>query len=656
MTKDYTQRNFTVKAVVLSLLLAVLLAASNAYLALKISTTISASIPAAVLSIGIFRLFKRYSVYECNLVQTAASAGEGMAAAVSFVLPGMIIFHFWGHFHYWMTTAIVGLGGLLGVFLSVPLRRVLLSLPDLKYPEGTAIGNVLKISTSNTKGLLKYLLTGIGGGGIVAFLQQGFQFVGSAMPLWAKVRGTLFGITLGFSPAAFAAGFIIGPEVAFSLFIGLVIGWFILIPVLSHWFPVTVAMGNYDAVMTLWSQHLRYVGVGTMLVGGVWTMIKLVRPIVQGIKVSFQVLGKKHLIAEHERDIPMLAMGLGVLIFASFIFCLLAYIFNHLDMTLSFNFTLAALIITLFFIMIVGFLLTTICGYITGIIGSTNSPLSGMVIISVLLLGMIYLGLFNFHDSGDVSQVVGLVLLVATIVAAVAVIGNENFQDLKAGQMIGATPWKQQVMLALGVVASSFVVAPILQLLYNAYGMGGVFPRPGMDPSQMLAAPQASLIGTLAEGIITQQIVWGPILVGVVIALFIVCFDELVCRRHWKFRISILGVGLAIYLPPDLMTALITGGFLHFLMIHLAKKRVKSVEKRRNMIEMANLTACGIVAGSSLMGVFLAIPFAISGDPNILAPAFTKNPHLVWLIGVLGIVSLVAMIKLVASHFPKKGE
>lgn len=633
--------------------MAILLAASNAYLALKISTTISASIPAAVISIGIFRLFKNYSVFECNLVQTAASAGEGLAAAVSFVLPAMIIFHLWGHFDYWLTTAIVGLGGCLGVCLAIPLRRVLLNLPDLKYPEGTAIGNVLRISTSKDNRLLKKLLVGIGGGGLVTFLQQGVQLVSSSLPLWFKARGLLFGITFGFSPAAFAAGFIIGPEVALSLLLGLITGWIILIPILSHIMGAPAGMSNYDAVNLLWNHYLRYVGVGTMLVGGLWTLIKLLRPIANGIKVSFSLFKSKSVLEEKERDIPMLVTIFGILIFSALIFCLLIYIFKSLQMNMSYNFTVVILMITIFFIMIVGFLLTTVCGYITGIIGSTNSPLSGMIIIAVLLLGLIYHGLFQIHSTSNISAVVGLVLLVATVVATIAAIGNENFQDLKAGQMIGATPWKQQVMLLLGVIVASFVVAPILQLLYNAYGIGGVFPHAGMDPSQMLIAPQASLIGTLATGIITHQINWKPIFIGVVIAICVVLFDELVCRRRWKFRISILAFGLAIYLPPDLMTAMVLGGAVHLVIKYLLAKRIADKEKQNKIFERVNLTACGMVAGSSLMGVLLAIPFAISGNSEVLTPAFVNNPHFAWIINILGGLCMIALVNMLVRQIKK---
>lgn len=645
ITKDYSQRNFTLKAIILSILLAMLLAASNAYLILKIGMTISASIPAAVLSIGIFRLFKHYSVFECNLVQTAASAGEGIAAAVAFVLPAMIILHFWMHFDYWITTLIVSLGGLLGVFLSIPLRRVLLGLPDLKYPEGTAIGNVLKVSTQS-KGLLNHLLKGIGAGGFITLLQQGLQVIGNTLPLWWKGR-VLFGITMGFNPAAFAVGFIIGPEVCMSLFIGMVIGWLILIPLLSIYYGIPQADSAYDSVMTLWSHHLRYVGVGTMLVGSFWTLIKLIKPITQGVKVSFSLLGKRHLIAEHDRDVPMLGIGLGVLIFSALIFGLVTFILTHLNLNLTLDFIIKAAVLTLLFLMVVGFLMATVCGYIVGVVGSSNSPLSSMVIITILLLGLSYLGLFNTSaGSASVMQVVAFTLLMAAIMSAIATIANENMQDLKAGQMIGATPWKQQIMLAIGVLAASLVIAPVFELLFNAYGIGGVFPRAGMDPAQVLSAPQATLMSAIATGVFTHQLDWYPIVLGAVIAVVAILVDEFIFRRYCKIHLIVLAIGFSIYLPVELTTAMILGGFLHFWLKHQMTKRHASKEAANEIVETANLRACGIVAGSSLMGVFLAIPFIIAGSANVLTPTFATNPHLSWVLNILGLISLLWLMKL----------
>ncbi len=625
---------FTFKAFIFSMLLAVLLAASNAYLALKIGTTISASIPAAVLAIGLFRFFKRSSVFECNLVQTAASSGEGVAAAVAFILPALIILHLWTHFHYLVTALIVGLGGLMGVLFSVPLRQVLLNLPELRFPEGTAIGNVLR-ATSEGKGLLKYLLHGVLTGGVITFLQDGLQLIADSVEMWGSSRNILFGTAIGFSPAAFAAGFIIGPAVCLSILLGIVLGWGLLMPVLSHYYPVIGMTDHPDAVNLIWSEHLRFVGVGTMLIGGIWTLLQLLRPMIAGFGVAFSSLHDKKILVNSEKNISMVWLLCGIVAVSIGLFLLVAGLVLHLQLNFSMAFILEASLISLIFLIVVGFLLATVCGYLTGIVGSTNNPLSGILILSILILASIYLLLFHL-DSGSLNKIVGLVIMVAAVVAAIASISNENMQDLKAGMMIGATPWKQQVMLALGVIASSLVIGPIFQLLFQAYGMGGVFPHAGMDPTQSLSAPQASLMAAVAEGVLTHNLNWIMVTLGVGIGVLIIVID-LISRSLRGVRFPVLAVGLGIYLPPDVLTPIVIGGFLQFFLARYLKKRHEDEKVGYKKLEQATLLSCGMVAGSSLMGVFLAIPFIIMGSANALA---VVGPSFGNIASCLGFVSL----------------
>ena len=625
---------FTVKAFVFSMLLAVLLAASNAYLALKIGTTISASIPAAVLAIGLFRFFKHSSVFECNLVQTAASSGEGIAAAVAFILPAMIILHLWNHFDYVDTALIVGFGGLMGVLFSIPLRQVLLYLPELRFPEGTAIGNVLRASTEG-KGLLKYLLHGVLGGGVVTFLQDGLQVIADNIQIWGSSRNILFGMGIGFSPAAFAAGFIIGPAVCMSLLLGIIIGWVVLIPILSHFYPI-VGMDHTDAVGTLWSQHLRFVGVGTMLIGGIWTLLQLSRPMIAGFRVAFSSLHDKKILLNSEKNIPMFWLLTGIVVVSICLFLLVAGLIDHLNLNFSTRFILEASFITLIFLIVIGFLLATVCGYLTGVVGSTNNPLSGILILSILILASIYLVLFHF-DAGSLGKIVGLVIMVAAVIAAIASIANENMQDLKAGMMIGATPWKQQVMLALGVVVSSIVIGPIFELLFQAYGMGGVFPHAGMDAAQSLSAPQASLMAAVAQGVLTHNLNWTMVNLGIAVGFCVIVLD-LVSRHLRGIRFPVLAVGLGIYLPPEVMTPIVAGGVLQFFLARHMKKRHTDEKIGHAKLEQATLLSCGMVAGSSLMGVFLAIPFIIMGSASALA---IVGPGFVNIAGILGVFSLI---------------
>lgn len=609
----------TFRAIVISILLALLLAASNAYLALKIGTTISASIPASIFAIAILRAFKDSNVLESNIIQTAASAGEGIASSTAFVLPAMIILHVWRDFPYWETSLIVLVGGLLGVLFSIPLRRVMLNLPQLKFPEGTAIGNVLRISSSGGNHI-KLLAWGGGVGGLVSLCQTGFQVLSDNLQLWTISGTTILGCGFGFSSASLAAGYIIGIEVAISLLAGLVIGWMMVLPWLGWHLGIQHDISAYQFVMNLWSEHLRFVGVGTMLVGGVWTLMRLLKPVAHGLKASFSGLSKanradKPIRTEHDLSFMWVIVGSLVLIVAMYF--MLSYVLHEVHVTHQHHIITSAILVTLVGVILLGFMVATICAYFTGLIGSTNNPLSGIVIIVVLIFSAIYLMFFGAHSSSEIAHVASAVVLVSLAVATIGSISNENLQDLKAGQMVGATPWKQQVMLAVGVTVSAFVVGPILNLLFHAYGMGGVFPHPGMDPNNMLAAPQAGLMAAVARGVLTHHLQWGMVGIGGGIAVVIIIIDTWL-RSHKGFALPALAVGLGIYLPPDVIMPIIFGGVVSYLVKRNLKARnggkAPSEHHQRGV-----LLSCGMVAGSAIMGVILAVPFVIEGSSNALA-------------------------------------
>lgn len=635
----------TFKAIVIAVLLSMVLAASNAYLALKIGTTISASIPASVLALGILRFFKRSNVLECNIIQTSASAGEGIAASIAFILPAMIILHEWDGFGYWQTFAVSLLGGLLGVLFSIPLRRVMLNLPALRFPEGTAIGHVL-ISSTKKGDQLSYLVAGGAAGSLISLCQTGFKFIADTLQFWGYLGRSVIGMNIGLTPATLAAGYIIGFSVGIALLVGIVIGWVITLPVISHLIGFNPNLSANDNAMSLWSTQLRFVGVGNMLVGGVWTLFRLLKPVLHGVKISFQELSKNNtslnspLKLRTEKDIPMLWVMLGsiVLLVLIYIFLINEFVTTagpHPSLQYSFFIGLCSIL----YIAIVGFMLATVCGYFTGLIGSTNNPLSGILIIALLILSLMFSALFQVN--ANAGHVAAMVILVAAIVASIASIANENLQDLKAGQMVGSTPWKQQVMLAIGVVTAATVIGPILDLLFNAYGIAGVYPRPGMDHSQMLAAPQASLMAAVVDGVLLHKLNWNMILIGCGVAVFIIIIDEFI--RRWNYHLPALAVGLGIYLPPEITTPIIIGGFVNFLVKYFSRNKVKT--KADKAIEHDGqqrgvLLACGMVAGSALMGVILAIPFVIIGNSNALdfMPA-----SLTWLASWLGALIILAL-------------
>lgn len=633
----------TFKAIVIAIILAVILAASNAYLALKIGVTISASIPASVLALGILRFFKKSNVLECNIIQTSASAGEGIAASIAFILPAMVVLHAWQGFSYWETFLVSFLGGMLGVLFSIPLRRVMLNMPSLPFPEGTAIGNVLITSTKKGSFLHNLVFGGLAGS-LISLFQTGFKVFADTVFFWGYWGNSLIGMSIGLTPATLAAGYIIGFQVGMTLLVGVVVGWVIVLPILGHYLGVSHSISAYDNAMNLWTTHLRFVGVGNMLVGGVWTLLTLMKPVVEGVRDSFAELKKSTAgqlkVVRTEHDISLRWVILGSIAFSLVIFIYLGISIAHEEVLHpSYGYAFFVALCSIIYVVIIGFLLATICGYFTGLIGSTNNPLSGILIIALLILSLMYAGLFTVNDGA--TRVASLVILVATIVASIASISNENLQDLKAGKMVGATPWKQQVMLAIGVIAASFVIGPVLDLLFNAYGIAGVFPRPGMNHSQMLAAPQASLMAAVVNGVLLHKLKWSMVLVGCGIAVVIIIIDETL--KRWGYRLPALAVGLGIYLPPGITTPIIIGGFVNFLVKRYARSRVKTKadqEIEHQCEQHGVLMACGMVAGSALMGVILAIPFVIIGSSNALAfmPASLKV-----LADWLGVIVTVAL-------------
>lgn len=614
----------TFRAIVIAIILAVILAASNAYLALKIGTTIAASIPASILALGILRFFKNSNVLESNIIQTAASAGEGMAAGMSFILPAMIVLGIWHGFPYWETSVIGLLGGILGVLFSIPLRRILLDMPTLSFPEGTAVGNVLR-SAAKGGAQLKFLIQGASVGGAVSFLQSGLKIFSDNIQIWTSAGRSLMGIGFGLTSATLAAGYIIGFEVGLSLLLGVIIGWVVVLPCLGLHFGISHSEDIYSAAMDLWDQHLRFVGVGTMLVGGVWTLIRLAKPVITGLTASFKAMranvNLKTNVARTEKDIPVQwVLLLGGLI-ASCAYGFFIYEMRHMGIFNNMSDIILIASVTIIYVVIIGFLLATICGYFVGLVGSTNSPISGVLIMAVLVLSLIYVLFFRHDVHTTIVAASSLVIIVVSVVAGIATIANENVQDLKAGQMVGATPWKQQVMLVIGVIVSTLIIGPVLELLFNAYGMAGVFPHAGMSHSQMLGAPQASLMAAVTKGVLTHNLQWDMIGIGALIALAIIVLDEIALKRS-NFRFPPLAVGLAIYLPPEIMTPIIMGGFISYLVkTQHEKKAITAVEKEEasEKNHQTVLIACGMVAGSAVMGVILAIPFVLMGSSDALA-------------------------------------
>ena len=589
--------------------------------------TVSASIPAAVISMGILRFFRNSNVLENTMVQIMASVGEALTAGIAFITPALIILHVWEGFYYWQTVAASLIGGIFGVLFTIPIRRCLLNDKTLRYPEGVAIGNVLKASVSKGKDDLKSLTLGGSVGGLIALCQSGFQILTDSFHYWFKASGTIFGFGLGLSPALIAAGYIVGINVSISILVGVLLGWIIGVPTLTWIYGIPQANTVTDMAIMIWREHIRYIGIGTMFVGSMWTLVTLVKPIFHSIVASFEALAAAKLsgqksILRTEHDMPMNWVMWSALILLIPTFFLIANSIIPDDAPISSQFRHFLSSISAIYILFGGFVFCSVTAYFAGLIGSSNSPISGMLVSSLIIFCLLLLPIFGSDITS--RDAIGVIVAIgsAVIISAGLAISNDTMQDLKVGQIIGATPWKQQVMLILGVIVASFVIPPILQLLYNAYGIGGSFPRPNMDPSQMLAAPQAGIMATVAKGVFTHQIAWGMLSIGAIIAVICIFIDEIL-KKRFATRLPVLAVGMGIYLPLDATVPCIIGGVLSHLIHHRLNKiyhrgHAEDEVKVNTHRHRGLLLACGIVAGASLMGVILAIPFAIKQSTDAL--------------------------------------
>lgn len=635
----------TLRAIVIGVILTVILAAANAYLGLKLGQTISASIPAAIISMSILRFFRNSNVLENTMVQTMASVGESLIAGITFVMPALIILHLWSGFYYWQTVCISLLGGVLGVLLTIPLRRALLNDRTLRYPEGVAISNVLKASAAKDASDLKALTWGGIVGASITLFQTGFEILTDTFDFWAKTSSTVYGFELGLSPAMIAAGYIVGLNVAISFIVGISIGWLAGVPILTWVYGMSHVESAGDIASAIWHGHIRYIGVGTMLVGGLWTLCTLFKPISQSIAASIVSLRQAKLTGAKEslrteRDIPINYVFWGLLALLLPIFFLLVNYIVPQDPTISTQFRHFICGFTSIYVLVGGFLFCSISAYFAGLIGSSNTPVSGLLISSLLILCLSILAFFHFEGGIAGKELFGVILGIGSsvILCVSLAISNDTMQDLKVGQLLGTTPWKQQTMLVLGVVMASFVVPPILNLLYNAYGIGGVFPHPGMNKAQMLAAPQSALMATIAQGVYSHHLEWNMIILGAIIATICIIIDEILKKSNQ--RLPVLAVGLGIYLPMNATVPVVIGGLLAPLIQARLNKRYRNGHGDNEKQVAAHrhrglLLACGMVASSSIVGVVLAIPFVIKQSSDALKIVPT------WLEPFSGVLSIV---------------
>ncbi len=615
----------TIRSVVLAILLTLLLAMSNAYLALKLGILTSASIPAAIISMGILRLFKDSTILENNAVQTAASAGEAVAGGIVYTIPALIIIGYWNHFDYFTNFFIAATGGILGVLFSIPLRRVLVNDQTLKFPEGRAIAEVLK-SSAEKVGLHNIVFGGVVGA-VIELFQVGFKVIASSWNYWFVAQRSIFGFGAGFSATMIGAGYLIGHEMAISIFLGAVVSWLIALPIVSQFYPQFLSQYPTDkAAVLLWNSEMRYLGIGAMLFAGTWTFIKLIKPLANSMHISIRSYMAKNneavQLPRTDRDIPMPYILIGVFIMAAVLFLFFQFMFPLEQAGLDGSFAPSLVFFAVLYVLVVGFLFSVITAYFSGMVGVTASPGSSIVIAGILFAAWLLLIVINKVvplplSPDQIKAAEAITIIIGSVVTGIAAIANDNTQDLKVGQLVGATPWKQQVMLLLGVVVSALVIPPVMQLLFNVYGIAGVMPHEGMDIGQSLPAPTAAMLAAISEAVFRHSLPWVMMLIGAAIILGVI-----ICNRIFKLQryiqLSILGIAIGMYLPIASSFPLFLGGIIAMFVnwrLHRKSLQENEVNQRK---QVGTFIACGLVAGSALIDVLLAIPFSLLHSPDAL--------------------------------------
>jgi putative OPT family oligopeptide transporter len=610
-----TPSELTLRGIVLGALLTVLFTAANVYLGLKIGITFATSIPAAVISMALLKAFADATIQENNIVQTIASAA-GTLSAIIFVLPGLIMIGWWNGFPYWTSVAVIGLGGILGVMYSVPLRRALVTGSDLPYPEGVAAAEVLKVGAGvggaeeNRRGLAAIVLGSL--------LSAGYMLL-AKMKLVAEEAATVFklgagatGASTSFSLALIGVGHLVGMAVGVAMLVGLAIGWLVLLPQFTAGGP-PAGMTLEEFVSTTFRQQIRFVGAGTIGVAAIWTLLKMLGPIVRGISGALAAsrqrrAGQGDSLAITERDLPIGIVGGTILLAMLPIGVLLAGFAAGGPIEAALGSTLALSVV---YIMIAGVVIASVCGYMAGLIGASNSPVSGVGILSSLGISLVLVALFGQGgDEATSKALVAFALFVTAIIFGIATISNDNLQDLKTGQLVGATPWKQQLALVLGVVFGALVIPPVLDLLNSTFGFQGA-PGAGDDA---LAAPQAALITAIAQGVLGGNLDWLLIGTGAAIGVGVVLTDELL-RKRGKGSLPPLAVGMGIYLPMALTLLIPVGAILG----HFYDRWARRQDDHGFAERMGVLAATGLIVGESLFGVAFAGIAAATGSPDALA-------------------------------------
>ena len=658
-------KELTLRGIILGALITVIFTASNVYLGLKVGLTFASSIPAAVISMAVLKFAKDSNILENNIVQTQASAA-GTLSSIIFVLPALLMLGYWTGFPFWQTTILCIAGGILGVIFTIPLRYAMVVNSDLPYPEGVAAAEILRAGeqdTSDDTPAQSDASTGakdivIGGAlsGIVAFLTGGLRVLADSAGYWFKAGSAITQLPMGFSLALLGAGYLVGVAGGIAILLGIVIAWGAAVPILTSMTPQPSDMEMSAFAMKIWKENVRFIGAGTIGVAAIWTLLTLMKPMIEGLKISMQALkgGNSSNLSRMEQDLsPKVMIGWTVVMTL-----LLAVSFYQFvaDASLPAGLAWLLVLVCTAVTFIIGFLVAAACGYMAGLVGSSSSPISGIGIISIVVISLILLLVGNAYPqlltTGDGKFVTALALFCGSAVLCVATISNDNLQDLKTGYLVKATPWRQQIALMIGVVVGALVISPILELLYKAYGFTGALPRPDMDASQALGAPQATLMTTIAKGIFAHNLNWDFILIGVLIGAVLIVADTLLRKTSaGKYSLPVLAVGMGIYLPPTINMPIFIGSVLAWWIKNRITKNSAAAQRERNLKlaeRKGTLFAAGLIVGESLIGVIMAFIIAASvttgGSDAPLALKLTNWDNIAQWLGLLAFVLAIVIL------------
>ena len=627
MSNDLHLPELTFRGMLLGALITLIFTASNVYLGLKVGLTFSSSIPAAIISMAILRFFKDSNVLENNMVQTQASAA-GTLSAIIFILPGLLMLGYWQGFPFWQTFLICACGGSLGVLFTIPLRRAMVVNSDLPYPEGRAAAEILKVGshsgeTSKSGSGMTDIVSGGAVAGIISLCANGFKVLGDSMSFWLPVGSKgITQIPLGFSTALLGAGYLIGIASGIAILVGVLIAWAGFVPYFTNMFaPDGGATAKF--AMGIWKSKVRFIGAGAIGIAAIWTLITLIKPIIEGMKISVQSMNSSSSERElHRMDTDMSTksvLGVFAVILIGLVFTFWEFV-SAVPISAGLMWTLV--VVGILVALLIGFFVAAACGYMAGLIGTSASPISGIGILATIISSLVVYFIASennlFATQAGVQFATAMAIFMTSVVIAIASISNDNLQDLKTGQLVGATPWRQQIALLLGSVAGAVAIAPVLNLLYQAYGFTGALPRAEMDPNAALSAPQATLMTTIAQGIFNSSMEWDYILIGVGVGVVAIIVNLILKGTTASLTLPPLAVGMGIYLPPTLEVPLIVGSFISYFVGRylVARAKMRAGELAEYDVEQSNrrgvLFASGLIVGESLIGVIIAVIIVLS--------------------------------------------